>query len=117
MVTKQPRKQRKKLYKAKLHERHKFLKATLSPELRKKYGKRAVRVVKGDTVKVLRGEQKGTEGKVEKVDMKRLVIQVEGVSVAKADGTEVPRPVQPSNVMITKLNLEDKHRLEIIERK
>jgi large subunit ribosomal protein L24 len=117
MVSRQPRKQRKKLYKARLHERHKFLKATLSPSLRKKYGKRAVRVVKGDTVKILRGSHKGTEGKVEKVDMKHLVIHVEGVSVAKADGTEVPRPVHPSNVMITKLNLEDKHRLEIIERK
>ena len=35
---------------------------------------------------------------------------VDGVSVKKADGTEVPRPVDPSNVMITDLNLEDKRR-------
>jgi large subunit ribosomal protein L24 len=27
--------------------------------------------------------------------------------VAKADGTEVPRPLQPSNLMITKLELDD----------
>jgi large subunit ribosomal protein L24 len=47
------------------------------------------------------------EGKVELVDLKRGTIIVEGVSVAKADGTEVPRPVQPSNVMITKLELDD----------
>ncbi|MCK4652575.1 MAG: 60S ribosomal protein L26, partial [Methanosarcinales archaeon] len=28
----------------------------------------------------------------------------------KANGEEVPRPVYPSNVMITKLNLEDEMR-------
>ena len=116
-MSKQPRKQRKRIYRAKLHQKHKFLHATLSPELRKKYGKRAVRVVKGDTVKVMRGDFKGHEGKVERVDMKKLVIYVEGVTVAKADGTEVLRPVYPSNVMITKLNLDDKKREEIIRRK
>jgi len=40
-----------------------------------------------------------------------MTITVDGVSVTKSDGTEVPRPVQPSNVMITKLELKDEKRV------
>jgi large subunit ribosomal protein L24 len=32
------------------------------------------------------------------------------VSLTKGDGTEVPRPVDTSNVLIVKLNLKDKSR-------
>jgi len=56
---------------------------------------------------IMRGDHTGTEGKVEQVNLKHITIVVEGVSVPKADGTEVPRPVHPSNVMITKLDLGD----------
>jgi large subunit ribosomal protein L24 len=108
----QPRKQRKARYNAPAHLRGKFLSAPLSPELRTQYKKRTVRVVKGDTVKVLRGESAGTEGLVDEVDTGRSVIVVQGVSIPKADGTEVPRPVDPSNVQITKLNVKDPKRVE-----
>jgi large subunit ribosomal protein L24 len=63
--------------------------------------------VKGDTVKVLRGESAGTEGLVDEIDTARSLIIIQGVSIPKADGTEVPRPVSPSNVQITKLNVKD----------
>jgi len=105
--SKQPRKQRKARYNASLHQRQKLMSAQLSHELRAKYNKRNLPVKLDDTVMVMRGDHTGTEGKVELVDLKRGTIIVEGVSVAKADGTEVPRPVQPSNVMITKLELND----------
>jgi len=105
--SKQPRKQRKARYNASLHQRQKLMSAQLSHELRAKYNKRNLPVKLDDTVMVMRGDHTGTEGKVELVDLKRGTIVVEGVSVAKADGTEVPRPVQPSNVMITKLELND----------
>lgn len=49
----------------------------------------------------------GTEGVVDLVDTKRCKIVVQGVSIPKADGTEMPRPVDPSNVQITKLNLKN----------
>ena len=39
----------------------------LSKDLRKKYGKRSARVVEGDSVKVIRGEFNGVDGKVTKV--------------------------------------------------
>lgn len=85
--------------------------AMLSPELREKHGIKSIPLRVGDTVKVLRGDHKGKDGKVAKVDLKKMVITVDGVSVTKADGTEVPRPVQPSNVMITKLEIKDEKRL------
>jgi large subunit ribosomal protein L24 len=37
-----------------------------------------------------------------------MIIIVDGISVTKSAGTEVPRPIQPSNVMIMKLELKDK---------
>jgi large subunit ribosomal protein L24 len=108
----QPRKQRKARYNAPIHVRGKYLHAPLSPELRKTYNHRRTRVVKGDTVKVLRGDFAGTSGLVDEVDGKSGMLFVHGVSSTKADGTEVPRPVNPSNVQITKLNLKDSMRKE-----
>jgi len=112
----QPRKQRKQRFSAPLHLRQKFMHSMLSPTLRTEFKKRSVQVRKGDTVKVMRGDHAGTEGDVELVDLKRCTIKVAGVSNFKADGTEVPRPIHPSNVMITKLNLEDAEREKIFAR-
>jgi len=106
-----PSKQRKFRARAPHHTRRKFLSAHLSDELRKEYGRRSVPVRVGDTVRVLRGDFRGTEAKVEAVDYKNIAIVVDGVSVLKADGTEVPRPIHPSNVIITKLDLSDERRL------
>ncbi|MBC8521321.1 MAG: 50S ribosomal protein L24 [Candidatus Syntrophoarchaeum sp.] len=108
--SKQPRKQRKARYNAPLHIRHKFMSAALSDELRDKYGKRSFPLRKGDTVRVVRGDDKGKEGKVRTVDLKGEKITVEGVVVARSDLSEVPRTVHPSNVVITKLELKDKLR-------
>ena len=112
IASSQPRKQRKIRYNAPIHLRGSLLHSMLSPELREKHGRRNVRVVTGDTVKVLRGEHAGTTGVVEGIDVKRFAIQVHGVTVKKADGTEVARPLDPSKVMITKLNLKDPKREE-----
>ncbi|MCK4928918.1 MAG: 50S ribosomal protein L24 [Methanosarcinales archaeon] len=107
MKSTQPRKQRKARYNAKLHQRQKLMSAPLSQELQAKYNKRNLSVREGDTVMVMRGDHTGKEGIVELVDLKHTKLVVEGVSVPKADGTEVPRPIHPSNVMITKLDLKD----------
>ncbi|MDH7593920.1 MAG: 50S ribosomal protein L24 [Methanomicrobiales archaeon] len=103
----QPRKQHKARYNAPKHLQSRFLTAPLSDDLRSKYGKRRARVVKGDTVKVLRGDFRGQEGLVDDLDQKRSVLFIHGVSVTKADGTEVSRPVNASNVCITKMNMKD----------
>jgi len=112
IASSQPRKQRKIRYNAPNHLRGSLLHSMLSPELREKHGRRHFRVVTGDTVKVLRGEHAGKSGVVDGIDLKRLAVQVHGVTVKKADGTEVARPVDPSKVMITKLNLKDPKRAE-----
>jgi len=116
MQSKQPRKQRKWLYTAKLHEKHHLLHATLSKDLRKKYGKRSLRVKKGDKVKIMRGNFAGQESKVLEVDMKKCIIKIDGITRAKADGTEVAVPIHPSNVMITELKEVDDVRKKILER-
>ncbi|HIH93252.1 TPA: 50S ribosomal protein L24 [Methanosarcina acetivorans] len=116
MVSKQPRKQRKARYAAPLHIRQKFMGARLSEALTKEYGTRSAAVITGDTVKVMRGDFKGTEGKVQSVSLMDGTITVDGVISTKVDGTEVPRPLNPSNVMITKLEMKDGRRASSIKK-
>ncbi len=111
MVSLQPRKQRKSRYQAPLHIRHKFMGSMLSDELKKEHGIKTLPVRLGDTVKVMRGDHRDKEGKVSEVNLKKMTITVDGVIVTKSDGTEVPRPIHPSKVMITKLELKDEKRL------
>ena len=116
MPSKQPRKQRKALFRAPLHRRQKLMSAHLSEELQEEYGKRSLPVRKGDTVRILRGDFKGHEGVVEKVDLKRMRIYVTGATVQRSDGSERLYPIHPSNVEITKLELKDEERKKILER-
>lgn len=115
-ISKQPRKQRRERMNAPLHRRQKFLRAPLSEVQREKYSKRNARVVKGDFVTVVRGDHAGTEGKVQAVDIKRGILMIDGITLEKSDGSEIARPTYPSNVVITKLNLKDKFRKDILER-
>lgn len=110
MSSEQPRKQRLAETEAPLHRRHKQLQATLSDELREEYETRSTRVNTGDTVEVLRGDAAGTEGEVVRVDLDDVTVHVEDVTVEKADGEEVARPIHASNLRITELNLEDDRR-------
>jgi len=116
MVSKQPRKQHLALYAAPLHRKHRFLSAPLSRELRGKYRTRSLPVRKGDRVRIMRGDFKRLEGDVLEVDTKRRRIQVQGATTTKADGTQVPVPAVPSNVMLIKLAL-DKERNRVLERR
>lgn len=116
MTTSSRRKQRKARAEAPLHKRQKMVSAHLSKELRKEHGTRAVPLRKGDEVVLMRGKQRKVKGTVEIVDLKRLRVFVKGVSRKKVNGAEVLAPLQPSNLMITKLNLEDKRRVEALKR-
>ena len=84
--------------------------ARLDHALRGQYKIRSVRVVKGDSVKVVRGEYKGVEGKVEKVITEEGTLHIEGISREKIKGGQVKVPIHASNVMVTVLNLSDKLR-------
>ena len=111
-MSKQPRKQRKRQASAPLHQRHEQVHATLADDLREEYGTRSVRVVAGDTVEVLRGDDAGTEGEVLDVDLKDASVAVEDVTLEKADGEEVPRRLDASNLRVTALDTEDPRREE-----
>lgn len=115
-VTK-PSKQRRMLYQATDHVRHRFFAAHLSPELRASHLVKTFPVRSGDTVRVMRGDHKGFEGKVTRIDKRKYRIYVEGLTREKVDGTTISVPIHPSKVMITNLNLDDKWRKKILERK
>jgi len=117
IMSAQPGKQRKFKRNAPLHKRRKMLAAPLSRELKEKYGRSSMPVRKKDIVKVMRGEFKGITGEVIKVDLNRYKIYVDGLKISKADATEIERAIDPSNVVITDIFLEDKKRRKILERK
>ena len=89
--------------------------ASLSSELRNKFGKRSARIVKGDTVKILRGEFYGTAGKVTKILTQKNSINVDGVKREKTKGEKVDVPIHATNVIITGLNDDDKWRMNKLQ--
>lgn len=117
MKTTKPGKQRKRLYQAPLNERYKRFSAPLSSKLKESHGTNSVPVRNGDTVMIMRGDRKGSEGKVTQINRKNYRIFIEGATREKVDGTTTLIPIHPSKVMITRLNLDDKWRKKILERK
>lgn len=90
----------RKTAKKRLHARH----AENSKRLR-------LHVSKGDTVRVMRGEEKGKEGKIIRVFQKSGRVVIEGVNLVKMHRKartaeeqsgirEAPAPVHSSNVML-----------------
>ncbi|MFB6088093.1 MAG: 50S ribosomal protein L24 [Haloarculaceae archaeon] len=114
-MSKQPRKQRNENASAPLHERHAKVRATLAEDLREEYDQRNVRVNEGDTVEVMRGDFAGETGEVIDVDLDDTTVSVEDVTIEAADGEEVPRALEASNLRVTDLNLEDDRRQERLE--
>jgi large subunit ribosomal protein L24 len=108
--SKSRRKQRLYRYRAPLHVRRKFLRAMVSKSLSEKFGVKTLTVKKGDGVKVMRGNFRGISGEVVEVDYKNLKVYIDSVKRKKVSGAEYLVPIDPSKVMITKLNLEDEKR-------
>jgi large subunit ribosomal protein L24 len=92
------------------HQRDKMVGAVLDDSLRKQFGRKNIRVVKGDSVRVMRGEYKGVEGKVEKVNTEHATFHIEGIQREKIRGGQVKVPIHSSNVMVISLNLDDDYR-------
>jgi len=108
--SKQPRKQRKYKAKAPLHLKRKLMGINLSKDLRKTHEKRTITVRKGDTVKIMKGKYKGKKGKIMSVSIKYSKVTVEGIQIKKLDGSKVEVKLQPSNLQIIELNLDDRKR-------
>lgn len=84
--------------------------SNLSSNLKKEYNRRSLRIVKGDSVRIMRGEYKGVEGKVEKLNTLKGRLSIEGVQREKIKGGQVKVQIHASNVRITSLHLDDKYR-------
>ena len=97
------------------HMRSGSIAAHVVDNLRQQYRLRSCRVVKGDTVRVTRGEYNGIEGKVESVDTMTGGLAIEGIQREKVRGGNVKVRIHSSNVMITNMNLDDKYRRERLE--
>jgi large subunit ribosomal protein L24 len=111
---KNPRKQRKRFFNATAHVRHKNMAAPLSPELAASRGVKTLPVRKGDTVRIQRGDNKGFEGKISRVDLSHYRIYIEGLTREKVDGTNIFLPIHPSKVELRNLNLDDNWRKNVI---
>ena len=113
-----PTKMRNKMiYLATYQTRSKQLGSALSKDLHKKYGKRSIRVVEGDSVKIVRGEYKGVDGKISKVSTQKSTVAIEGIKKEKTKGDKFDVYIHTSNLLVTSLNSEDKWRMAKIEGK
>jgi large subunit ribosomal protein L24 len=84
--------------------------SNLADNLKKQYNKKSTSVVKGDTVRIMRGEYKGVEGKVEKINTDKGKLSIEGVQREKIKGGQVKVLIHASNVKISSLNMDDTYR-------
>ncbi|MFH0986479.1 MAG: 50S ribosomal protein L24 [Candidatus Micrarchaeota archaeon] len=105
----QPRKQRKVLYNCPQHKKRKLLSARLSKALRSEHKRRNFPLRKNDKVKVMSGKWAGKEGKIIKIDMKKIMARIDGINV-KAGKKEKPLAIEPSKLMIMELDLSDPKR-------
>jgi len=90
--------------------------APLSKELRQKYKIRSLPIRKDDEVKVARGTHKGQEGKVTTVYRRKFLVYIDKLKRNKANGNTVDIGFPASNLVITKLKL-DNDRNALIARK
>ena len=114
--SKSPRKQRRQVRNAPMHERKKYLKCRLDEFLQEEYGLRSLVIKKGDLVRIMRGQFRDTESKVTGVSYKKGVVYLDNTTITKADGKEAAVPIHPSNLMLVKLELDDE-RKTLIESK
>lgn len=114
--SKSPRKQRRQVRNAPMHERKKYLKCRLDEFLQEEYGLRSLVIKKGGLVRIMRGQFRDTESKVTGVSYKKGVVYLDNTTITKADGKEAAVPIHPSNLMLVKLELDDE-RKTLIESK
>jgi large subunit ribosomal protein L24 len=105
------------IYQATFQTRSKQLGSQLSKDLQKKYSKKSVRAVEGDTITILRGEFKGVSGKITKISKEKTSVTVEGVKKEKTKGDKFDVYIHTSNVVVTSLNTSDKWRISKLEGK
>ncbi len=105
------------IYRAPYAVRSKQVSGALSKELRKKYGKRSVRLTLDDSVKIIRGEYKGIDGKITKISIDKTSVAIEGIKKEKLKGEKIDVYIPASNILVTSLNTDDHWRKSKLEGK
>ena len=105
------------LFQATLQTKSKQLGSALSKDLQKKYGKKSARVIEGDSVSILRGEFKGVDGKISKINTAKSNVAIDGVKKEKTKGDKFDVYIHTSNLVVTALNTSDKWRITKLEGK
>jgi large subunit ribosomal protein L24 len=65
----------------------------------------------------MRGQHKGKVGTIDKVDIKQGNITLDSLFTTKRDGSKSFYPINPSNVMVQEINLDDRKRKEKLQKK
>ena len=115
-VSSQARKVRKQYFNAPKDQKHIDLSAPLSKELQEQHGIKRLPIRRDDEVKVVRGKYPDRAGRVTAVLLRQMRIHIDQLNVENRPNGAVPIPIHPSNVVITKLKL-DNYRKKLIERK
>ncbi|MEM2940898.1 MAG: 50S ribosomal protein L24 [Thermoproteota archaeon] len=103
-----------------MNERHLAYKASsvhLSRELRAKHGFRSLPVRTGDRIMIVKGDYKGVEGDVNRVDRVKGRVYVSGVYRENARGEQRLVPIPLNSVILIKIDEKDKWRKRVLERK
>ena len=103
------------IYQATFQTRSKQLGSNLSKDLQKKYGKKSVRALEGDSITISRGEFKGVDGKIAKISTEKSSVTIDGIKKEKTKGDKFDVYVHTSNLVITSLNTSDKWRMAKLE--
>ncbi|UCG04394.1 MAG: 50S ribosomal protein L24 [Candidatus Heimdallarchaeota archaeon] len=115
--TRDPSKQRRRLFTAHSFQRSKMISARLSKDLREKYKVKRMPVRPGDVVYITAGDFIGTEGKVLEVDTKKRRLGIDGIAREKADKSKIMYKIDTSKVVIRRFGKVDKSRKKILERR
>ena len=115
--TRDPSKQRRRIFKANSFQRSKLVSARLSKDLQAKYRVKNIPVRSGDVVYITAGDFVGTEGKVLNVDCKKQRLGIDGISREKADKSKIMYMIDTSKVVIRRFGKVDRTRKKILERR
>ncbi|MCX8166609.1 MAG: 50S ribosomal protein L24 [Candidatus Micrarchaeota archaeon] len=109
VTSSKPRKQRKFLKRGYLHLLRKNLVLHISKKLREKLQLKEKRILakSGLKVRVVKGKNKGREGSVARVSIKKQKIYIEGLSHRNARGREKLVAISPYNVEIIDEKIND----------
>jgi large subunit ribosomal protein L24 len=110
MMSTKPNVARKAFYNMPMHKASKQVAGHLNEKLQKELGKRAITLRKGDTVKVLRGQFKGKEGKITGVNRKARKLLIEKLTIKKSNGEELQVKIDASNVLVLDIDRTDRKR-------